>query len=465
MEKFFKFEERQTNIKREVTAGLATFVSIAYVIFVNPVVLSQSGMDVSSAWIATCIAAAAGTLIMGLLTNYPFALAPGLGLTVFFTYTIVLQLDYTWQQGLGLVFISGIAFLLLTITGWRTVLFESVPESLRVAIQSGIGLFMVFIGVTSTQIIQINQKSISAGLAPIDLLNGTEVINTTNRLPLLDLELGNLADPPVLLSVIGLAIMAMMTSLRIKGGILIGVILVTVFALIFKVTPIPDDLFEQSNGINPTFFKLDLLGLFQADKGIPPIKAIFNVVIIVFTLALVDLLDSVQNLLSLGKLGEFINQNNKLPDMSKALSADASATTLGAILGTSTVTTYLENKYAVRLGGRTGFSALIVAFLFLLFIFLAPFAPLIPMSAIGPALIMTGFLFMRSIKKLNFNNLEEAIPALLTIIVMPFTISIMNGITAGIIFYVLLKFVNGKRSEIHPFLIFLAIIFLIRFFV
>ncbi|MEM6840626.1 MAG: NCS2 family permease [Bacteroidota bacterium] len=458
----FKLRENQTTIRTEVVAGLTTFFTMAYIIFVNPSILQQAGMDFNGVLIATCVAAAVGTLMMALVANYPFAQAPGMGLNAFFAFTVVLQNGFTWQQGLAIVFISGVLFIILTVTGARSAIVRALPAAVRYAIPAGIGLFITLIGLNNAGIVRMNQGPI------IDIILGAETLETgtlieqIQQAPPQILEMGNLGSPSVLVACIGLVIIGILYALRIPAGILFSIILTTVVGLLFGITQFPESLSMADVNLDDTWFTLDFVGLFSTEnRSLGQVIATLLVVIISFSM--VDLLDTIGTLIGTADKAGFLDEQGNLPRMKRSLLADALATTFGALLGTSTVTTYIESNSGIVAGGRTGLTALVVAILFLLSIFLAPLAGMVPAAATAPALILVGMLMMQSIQKVNFDNFEEALPAFLTMVLMPFTYSIANGIAAGIIFYVLIKVVKGKFSDIPVALYLLAGLFVLKF--
>lgn len=464
MNKFFRLAENQTSLKQETIAGLTTFFTMAYIIFVNPAILSKTGMDFNSVLLATCISAGVGTLVMGLLANYPFAQAPGMGLNAYFTFTVVLGMGYTWQQALAAVFISGILFIILTITGLRKAIVEAIPLSIRLAIPAGIGFFIALIGFNNAGIIKFNQGPI------IDIILGTQqfdkgaMIGQVLNAPPQVLEFGDFSAPSVLLAIIGFTLLSILMILRINAALFIGIVLTVIIGIPMGVTQIPDAFTLSSFNLNPTFFQLDFAGLLHTNSGeFSFVELFLNITIVVISFTLVDLFDTIGTLIGTATKGGFLDKNGKLPRMNRALTADAIATTTGALLGTSSVTTYIESGAGIVAGGKTGLTAVIVALLFFLSILLAPFAGIVPAAATAPALIMVGVLMMASLKQIDFEKLEEAIPAFMIISVMPFSYSIANGIAAGLIFYTLIKLVKREAKDIHPIIYIITLLFIIRF--
>lgn len=435
MNEFFKLKEHNTTVRTEVIAGLTTFVTMAYILVVNPVYLSVAGMDFNAVFMATCISAAIGTLIMGLYAKLPFAQAPGMGLNAFFAYTVVGALGYTWEAALAAVFLSGIFFIILTVTGFRKVIVEAIPNSLKHAIGAGIGLFIAFIGFQNSGI----------------------VVNSDATL----VTIGDFTEPTVLLAVIGLVITAVLMAKKVRGGLLLGIIATTLIGIPMGVT---DTTFNSfSLNIMPTLGKAFTPGfaqLFNMENGL--VAMLSSVFVVILSFMLVDMFDTIGTLIGTGAKAGMLDQDGKLPNMEKAMLADAVATSAGALLGTSTVTTYVESAAGVAEGGKTGLTAVTTGLLFLLSIFLAPFALMVPSQATAPALIVVGVLMMTTIKNINFDDFEESLPAFFTLAIMAFTYSISNGIAAGLIFYPITKLATGKTKEIHPLLYFLFIVFVLK---
>lgn len=435
LDRYFGLTENKTDVKTEVIAGITTFITMAYILFVNPDMLAIAGMDFNAVFMATCISAAVGTLIMGLYANMPFAQAPGMGLNAFFTFGVVLHLGYTWEQGLAIVFISGLLFIILTVTGLRSAIIEAIPNSLKSAIGGGIGLFIALIGFKNAGIVIGDEATLVA--------------------------MGSFQDPKVLLAVIGLVITGFLMIKRVKGAILIGIIATMIVGIPMGVTDTSLAM-DFSFDITPTLFKMDLKGLLNAgDIGI--VGALTSVATVVISFALVDMFDTIGTLIGTATKANMLDEDGNLPNMDKALLADAIATSVGALLGTSTVTTFVESAAGVAEGGKTGLTSVTTGILFILSIFLAPFALMVPAQATAPALIIVGVLMMGTVTKINFDDFAEAMPAFFTIALMPFTYSIANGIAAGLIFYPIAKFATGKSEEVHPTVYILAALFILRF--
>lgn len=455
MESLFKLKENNTNVKTEIMAGITTFVTMAYIIFVNPNVLKLAGMNsqgvlgdaaagigfedpiVGAVFVATCISAVIGCLIMGLFANLPFALAPGMGLNAFFTYGVVLTLGYTWQQALAAVFISGIFFIILTVTGLREAIVNALPDSLKRAIGGGIGLFIALIGFKSAHIIVANPATL--------------------------VGFGDFTQPGAYVALAGLTVTGILMARKQKGAILIGIIFTTLIGIPAGITHIPETFSMSIPSLKPTLFALDFKGLLKMGGEVSVIGAVMSVITIVISFSLVDLFDTIGTLIGTGEKAGFIDENGKLKNMDKALFADAIATSVGALIGTSTTTTYVESTSGVSAGGRTGLTSVTVGVLFALSLFLAPFVGIVPAEATAPALIIVGVLMMTSVKHIDFEDFTEALPAFFTIAIMPFSYSIANGIAAGLIFYPITKVVTGKGKEVHPVIYVLAVLFIARF--
>ncbi len=434
LDSYFKLSENKTDVKTEIIAGITTFITMAYILFVNPEMLALTGMDFNAVFMATCISAAVGTLIMGLYANLPFAQAPGMGLNAFFTFGVVMGMGYSWEQALAAIFISGILFIILTVTGAREAIVEAIPNSLKNAIGGGIGLFIALIGFKNAGIVVSSEATL--------------------------VELTRFDNPIAILSVIGLIITGILMARRVKGAILIGIVATTIIGIPMGVTD--TQLSSFSLNITPTLFKMDFPGLLKiGEAGV--VGALSSVATVVISFSLVDMFDTIGTLIGTGQKAGMLDEKGKLPNMDKALLADAVATSVGAILGTSTVTTFVESAAGVSEGGKTGLTAVTTGVLFILSIFAAPLALVVPGAATAPALIIVGVLMMGAVTKINFDDFTEAMPAFFTIAMMPFTYSIANGIAFGIIFYCFTKAFTGKFKEVHPTLYLLAVLFVFRF--
>jgi len=466
MPDYFKLRENQTDFKTELMAGFTTFFTMAYIIFVNPAILSKTGMDFNSVMLATCVSAGIGTLIMGLLSNYPFAQAPGMGLNAFFTFSIVFGMGYSWQQALGAVFLSGIIFIVLTATGLRKLIVESIPPVIRHAIPAGIGLFIAFIGLNTAGIVKVNQGPVVDIIMGSEVLEQEQLLQQVNNLPPQVLEFGDFTDPNVLLALIGLLITAALVVARMKAALFLGILLTVVIGFPMGVTALPEQWVLQDLSLAPTFMQLDLWGLFQKGNAEGSwLGLLLNVFTVVIAITLVDLFDTMGTLMGTAAKGGFLDKSGNLPRMNRALIADALATTSGALLGTSSVTTYVESGSGIVAGGKTGLTAVVVAVLFFLSIFFAPFAGIVPAAATAPALIIVGVMMLGTLKNIDLTDFEEALPAFMIVGIMPFSYSIANGIAAGLIFYTLVKLVRGKARSVHPTVYVITLLFLIRFVV
>ncbi|AWB09614.1 putative MFS transporter, AGZA family, xanthine/uracil permease [Thermodesulfobium acidiphilum] len=430
MEKVFHLNSRKTNIKIEIIAGFTTFITLSYIIFVNPTILSQAGIPKEAAIGATIYSTIIATLLMGLWANLPIAVAPGMGLNAFFTYTVVIGMGLPWETALGAVFVSGIFFFILSITNIRKAIFMGIPTVLRTSIAVGIGLFIALIGFKNAGIIVENKDTL--------------------------VSFGHLLSPGVLVALLGLLITATLMSKGTKGAILIGILLTTLFSIIFGITKAPTSVsnlisFSVPN-VSDTLLKMNLLGAIH-----------YGILGIIFTFSIVELFDNMGTLIGLTTKGKIIDRDGNIPNLNKALVSDSIGTMISAILGTSTVTSYIESAAGIAEGGRTGLSALVVALCFGLAVIFTPLIGIVPAVATSPALIMVGTLMFSEIHRIDFSDLTESFPAFMTIILMPLSFSIANGIAAGFISYVSLKALAGKFKEINLVSLVIAIAFLINF--
>lgn len=437
LESYFKLTENNTNVRTEIIAGFTTFIAMSYIIFVNPNILKITGMNPNGVFVATCIASAVGTLIMALYANLPFAQAPGMGLNAFFTYTVVLTLHYTWQEALAAVFISGILFIIITLTSIREKIVDALPRTLKLSISAGIGLFIAIIGLKDGGVVVANPDTL--------------------------VSFGKLIEPSAALTLIGLVITAILMARKIKGSILIGIIVTTIIGIPMKIThPVAiNKLLSTPPSISSTFFKMNFSGLLDAKGGL--VIALTSLVMVVITICLVDLFDTIGTLVGTAEKANMLDENGRVKNLSKALICDAVATTAGSIFGTSTVVTYVESTAGVAEGGRTGLTSLVTGLLFIVALFFSGLVGMVPTEATAPALIIVGVLMISAVTKIDFNDFTEAFPAFLTIVMMPFTYSISNGIAAGLIAYPIMKVATGRRKEVHPLVYILAVIFIIRF--
>jgi len=405
LERFFKLKVHRTTVKTELLAGLTTFLTMSYILFVNPSILSQTGMDYGSVFIATCIAAAIGTLLLGLLANLPMAQAPGMGLNAFFTYTVVFSMGYSWQQGLAIVFLSGVLFLLCTVTGLRAMIIKAIPKNLKLAIAPGIGLFIALIGLNNAGLIEVNQGPIINIISNSDVLDKTTLIDEIKNAPSQIIQFGKLSDPTVLLTALGLIILTVLMVRKVSAAMIWAIVITTLIGIPLGVTVLPDGYDLTKIDLSPTFFQMDFAGLFRAGDGGALSSVILTTTIVIISFTLVDLLDTLGTLLGTASKGDLLDQDGNLPKMEKALFADASATTIGAVLGTSSVTTYIESSSGIIAGGRTGLTSVMAGALFLLGILLAPIASIVPVAATSPVLIMVGLLMFDGIRKIDLSRM------------------------------------------------------------
>ncbi|MDU3337434.1 NCS2 family permease [Paraclostridium bifermentans] len=428
LEKVFKLSKNNTNVKTEVLAGITTFMTIAYILVVNPTILGEAGMDKGAVFTATAIASAIGCIIMGFLANYPIILAPSMGINAFFTYTVVLGMGYTWQFALCAMFIEGIIFILLTVTNVREKIIECMPDVLKHAITAGIGLFITFIGLVNAGIVQ----------------QGGAIIS-----------LGNVKSPVVLLSIIGLMIAATLLIKNVNGAFLISIIITSVIGMVFSIVPMPTGVIDLPPSIQPVFMK-------ALDVGKSQIFSL-DMLVIVLTLLFVNMFDSIGFLLGIADKANLLDENGNMPNVKKALLAESVSTTISSVLGTSTLATTVESGSGIAVGGRTGLTAVITGILFLISLFFAPLFVSIPPQATAPILILVGFLMASSILRINFNDFTDAIPAFITFVMMPLSYSVADGIMFGIISYTFLKLASGKKDQSKLSLIILSIVFILKF--
>ena len=426
LEKLFKLAENKTTVRKELVAGLITFLTMSYVLIVNPNILSQAGMDKSALFTATALVSIVGTLFMAFFANLPIAQAPGMGLNSFFAFTVVLGMGYSWQFALTAVFIEGLIFLILTFCNVRELIVNKIPQSLKDAIPVGIGLFITFIG----------------------LQNAGIVINNDHTL----VGLGSMADKQVWVALLGLVVIGVLFVRNVPGAMLIGIVISTIFALILGVAKMPEgSLLSLPPDLSPVFFKFEWTQIFT-----------FDMFIVVFTFLMVNMFDTIGTLLAVASKAGLIDKDGNFPKVKNALFADAVGTTVGAIIGTSTVTSYVESVSGVASGGRTGLTSVSTACLFAVALFLAPVFLIVPASATAPALIIVGLFMINSILKINFDDFTEAIPAFLTMIMMPFTYSIAQGIVFGMLGYVIIKLLSGRAKDISVTVYVIGVIFLIK---
>ena len=424
LERVFHLSENRASIRRELLAGLTTFMTMAYIVVVNPQILSQAGMPVEGVLFATCISAALATLVMGLWANYPIALAPGMSLNAYFTYSIVIGRGIPWQTVLGVVLLSGVVFLILTLTRVREQIVNGIPDSLKYGTAAGIGLFIAFIGFRNAGIIVANQATF--------------------------VGLGKFSSPPVILAAVGVLLTAILLARKVDSAILIGIAAIALIGIPFGVSHWPAHLFSWP-APSGTLFKFDLRG--AAKLGLAEL---------VFVFFFVDLFDNVGTLVAVCEQGGFLREG-KLPRANRALMADAFGTIVGAVTGTSTVTSYIESAAGVAAGARTGLGNIVVAGGFLLAMFCAPIVTAIPAYATAPALIIVGALMCGAVAKVKWDDFTESIPAFLTLIATPLTFSIANGLSLGLLSFTFLKLFSGRRKDVSPLIWVLTILFLLRY--
>ncbi|MBE8168650.1 MAG: NCS2 family permease [Shewanella sp.] len=425
IEKLFKLKQHHTTIKTEVVAGITTFLTMAYIIFLNPNILADAGMDHGAVFVATCIAAAIGCLIMGLYANYPIALAPGMGLNAFFTYTVVGEMGYTWQTALAAVFLSGLCFLFLSLFKVREWIINSIPLGLRLGITAGIGLFLALIGLKSAGIIIASPATL--------------------------VTLGDIGSFPAIMSFVGFILIIALVQRGMNSAVFISILTVTLVGLAFGEVQY-QGIVSMPPSIMPTFMQMDLSGAFEV-----------SMLSVVFAFLFVDLFDTSGTLIAVSQRGGLLDDQGKLPRLNRALVADSVATIAGAALGTSTTTSYIESTAGVSAGGRTGLTAVVVGILFLLAIFFAPLAGMVPAFATAGALFYVAMLMMAGLTHVEWEDLTEAAPVVVVCVLMPLSFSIATGIALGFISYVMIKIACGRAKELNLSLVIIASLFLLKF--
>ncbi|MFM2482237.1 NCS2 family permease [Celerinatantimonas sp. YJH-8] len=428
LEKLFKLRAHNTTVRTEVVAGMTTFLTMAYIIFVNPSILASAHMDHGAVFVATCLAAAVGCIIMGVYANYPIAVAPGMGLNVFFTYTVVAKMGYSWQVALGAVFLSGVIFVLLSLFKIREWIINSIPTSLRIGIAAGIGLFLGFIALKNAGIVVGNPSP--------DVL----------------VQLGDVRSPEVLLAALGFFLIIGFEAKKVKGGVLIAILIVTVLSLIFGMNKFTGVISMPPNP-SAAFFKLDISGAFDV-----------SMISVVFAFLFVELFDTAGTLMAVCQRGNLLDEKGNLPRLKKALLADSVATMIGALFGTSSITSYIESGAGVEQGGRTGLTAVVVGILFLLALLFSPLAGMIPKYATAGALFYVCTLMLSGLAHINWKDLTEAAPTVVAAIMMPMASSIADGIALGFITYTLVKVLSGRFKDISISVWCLTVLFLVRFY-
>lgn len=427
LERLFKFKERKTNLRTEIIAGLVTFMTMSYIIFLNPIILSDAGVPKEGAIFGTALAAAVMCLFMGLFSNYPFALASGMGLNAFLTYGVVIGMHFTWQQAMGMVFWEGVVITILVLTRVREIIMDAIPTSLKRAIGVGIGLFIAFIGLQDAKLIVGSSATL---VTYSSLRTASEVV-----------------------AIFGLLVTMILMIRKVKGSILIGIISSTVLAVILGVTKLPSSIVSM-----PTAASLSTIGKLDFSVILQP--ALFATI---FAFMITDFFDTMGTVVAIGGEGGFLDKENKLPGLNKVLLVDSLAAAFGGFLGVSSVTTYVESASGVGEGGRTGLTSVVTGLLFALSILFAPIVGIVPAAATAPALIVVGFLMLTVVKDIPFNVLDEALPAFITILTVPLTYSISRGIGYGFISYVLLKLFTGKAKDVHWLLYVVSALFIYSF--
>lgn len=426
LERIFGLTENGTNIKTEIIAGLTTFVTMAYILFVNPITLEAAGMDKGAVFMATALASGLTTLLMGVYANYPFALAPGMGLNAFFAYVMVGNAGLSWQTALGAVFVSGIIGIIVTLTGLRELLIKAIPMPLKHAMGAGIGMFIAFIGLKNAGIVVANEATY--------------------------LDLGSFTQPGPLLAIIGLIITAILVARGVKGGILLGIIITTIIGIPMGITKVPTSLISAPPSIAPTMLKLDIMGVLK-----------FSLFPVVFSLFFTDMFDSIGTFVGVASRTGMIDAEGNLKRGNKALFVDFIGTVLGSLMGTSTITTYVESTSGVSVGGRTGLTSVVAGIMFIASVIFSPVALAVPTEAVAPALILVGVFMASSLNKIDFSDFYEAFPAFLTAILMPLSFSISFGLSIGFVAYAALMLLAGRGKEVHWIMYGLAVIFIIYF--
>ncbi|HYX03545.1 MAG TPA: NCS2 family permease [Reyranella sp.] len=427
LERVFKLSENKTSVRTEVIAGITTFLTMAYIIFVNPQILTAAKMDAGAVFVATCVASAIGCFLMAFLANYPIALAPGMGLNAYFAFGVVGGMGHSWQVALGCVFISGVIFFIISVLPIREWIVNAIPKSLKMAIAAGIGLFLALIAFKNAGIVA-----------------GHEATLVTH---------GKLTSWPVLMATLGFALIVALEYRRIMGGVIIGILAVTVVSILAGYEKF-QGVFDVPPSIGPVFLQMDLAGAFQV-----------GLVTVVFAFLFVDLFDNTGTLIALAHRGGFMRPDGTVPRLHRALMSDSAAAMIGAAVGTSTTTSYIESASGINVGGRTGLTAAVVGLLFLLALFVAPLAGSIPAYATAPALLYVACLMARGLIEIEWDDVTEAAPAVITAIIMPFTFSIADGIAFGFISYAGIKLVAGRFRDIHPAVGTLAVLFVIKYLI
>ncbi|MGL5972200.1 MAG: NCS2 family permease [Oscillospiraceae bacterium] len=465
MDKFFQITQKGSNIKTETLAGITTFVTMAYIIFVNPTLIGGSNIQISnSVFFATCLSGFIGTMLMAVLAKLPFAQAPGMGLNAFFAFSVMpamvalsgnpnLSVVNQYKMALSLVFLSGLLFILITLLGFKESVISAIPTNIKTSISCGVGMFLAFLGLQSSQLVVANPATL------VGLVDFTKTFD-----PVL-----GVAARSAIITLIGLIIITVLYLLNIKGSILIGILSSTILSYmpIIGTSSVPDDFSINIGSQVSDFFEVGFLTFIEGFAMLFSDKNLFNVIstmlVLIISFSLVDMFDTIGTFIGTARAANLLDENGNMKNMKPALMCDAIATTTGAMIGSSTVTTFVESTAGIGEGGKTGFTSFVTAILFLLSIFIAPFIGLIPPASTAPALIFVGSLMIKDISNVNFKNLDEAIPAFLTFIMMPLSYSISNGIAIGLLSYVLIKTFSGKIKDIKPLTFILALLFVIKY--
>ncbi|MCG6200654.1 NCS2 family permease [Psychromonas antarctica] len=425
LEKQFKFKAHKTNLKTEVTAGITTFVTMAYILFVNPDIMSIAGMDYQAVFVATALSAAIGCIFMGLYANWPVGLAPGMGLNAFFTFAVVKGMEYSWQVALGAVFISSVIFVLMSVTRLRSWIIDSIPPSLRYAMTAGVGLFLGIIGLKSAGIITASQATL--------------------------VTMGDFHDPKVVLGAFSFIIIAVLASRKVFASVLIGIVTITVISTLMGLVSLPDHAVSLPTGLSKTFMQMDVIGAFDV-----------SMISVILAFLFVNMFDTAGTIIGVAESAHFCNKEGKIENLNKALTADSVASVFGAVIGCPPVTSYVESNAGIAEGGRTGLTAVVVGLLFLVAMFFAPIAQIVPSYATAGALIYVAFLMVGSLSKINWDEFTDYVPAAITAIMMPLTYSIADGIILGFLSFTLIKHATGRSKDVSVGMNVLAVVFIAK---
>ena len=425
LDNIFKLSFYNTNIKKEILAGFTTFITMSYIIFVNPQIMSSTGMDFGAVFVGTCLAASIACFIMGFFANWPVGLAPGMGLNAFFTYSVVGEMGYSWETALGAVFLSGVLFFIMSATSLRKWMIESIPTNLRIAMASGVGFFIGFIGLKNGGIIIANDSTF--------------------------LSLGDFSSTETLLAALGFLLIAILSLRNVKGAIIISILIITILSLVFNLVEF-NGIISYPPSLSPVFIQLDIIGALD-----------ITMISIIASFLFVNLFDTTGTLFGVATRANFIDDKGSIVNLDKALKCDSSTSVIGTFFGCAPVTSYVESSSGIEAGGRTGLTAITIGFLFLLSIFLSPLASIIPSYATAGALIYVSMLILSGVQKLNWSDLSELIPSLIIIVMIPLTFSIADGISLGFITFILMKIASGDIKKISSGSWFLTLIFVSKF--